>query len=140
MGKNNIENNRPTSPHLQVYKWNMCSFASIMHRLTGIILFASVVLISWYIVAFTYNYDLASDSYDCECLWLKYFEYVVVAAIVAMIFAISYHFANGIRHLFWDIGKGYDIKVAKTTGYASFIFSIVVSVIILALLYFYKFM
>lgn len=135
-----MQNNRPTSPHLQIYKWNICSFTSIMHRFTGIALYLSVVVISWYIVFFTYNYDLVSAGDNCDCPLWKTFEYLTVAAIVVVIFSISYHLSNGVRHLFWDIGKGFEIERAKFTGYLTLVMTFLISGTVLGFIWYYKFM
>ena len=139
MGKN-IENNRPTSPHLQIYKWNICSLTSILHRFSGVVLFLSILIISWYIVLFTYNYDLAAGGSQCDCDLWRAFECITVLAVIAMIIAISYHFANGIRHLFWDIGKGFEVERAKFTGYLVLALTVLISGTVLGFLYYYRFM
>ncbi len=139
MGKK-IENNRPTSPHLQIYKWNICSLTSILHRLTGVMLFVSLLIISWYIVIFTYNYEIVGGNYDCECIWWKAFEYLTVAAVIGLIFSISFHLCNGIRHLFWDIGMGFELQKAKYTGYMTLVLTFLISGFVLAFLWYYRYM
>ena len=136
----NLENNRPTSPHLDIYKWNICSLTSILHRFTGVTLYLSIVIISWYIVAFTYNYDLAATSPKCDCTLWKAFECLTFAAVIGMIIAISYHFSNGIRHLFWDIGKGFELNRAKFTGYLVLAMTFLISTTVLGFLYYYRYM
>ena len=55
-------NTRPTSPHLQIYRWNISSITSIMHRLTGVALYFSILAIAWFIVYYTYNIGSISDE------------------------------------------------------------------------------
>ena len=136
MSKNdNVNQGRPTSPHIQIYGWNICSLTSILHRMTGVLLFLSVVIVSWYIVLFTYNYDKEGAVSLCECSWWNIFEYVAGGAMIAIIVAISYHASNGIRHLFWDIGKGFKICTAKFTGYLVLLTAFVIAASVLYSLY-----
>ena len=115
------EKKRPTSPHIQIYKWTISSFTSIMHRLTGVSLYASIVAISWYVVYYTYQINIShSSSYideSCDCPIKAFMDKVFIAAAIALTFSLYYHFCNGIRHLFWDIGKGFDKDTARNNGF-----------------------
>ena len=110
-------NTRPTSPHLQIYRWNISSITSIMHRLTGVALYFSILAIAWFIVYYTYNIGSISEKENCECLTMTIINVLFYGAIIAITFSLYYHFCNGIRHLFWDIGKGFDLKKAKLNSY-----------------------
>lgn len=103
---------KPLSPHLQIYKPQITSITSILHRLTGLFLYLGVLLISWLIVYYTYQINVSFDSQVpvCDCQITKFFIYAVS---IAWTFSLYYHLCNGIRHLFWDIGKGFDIQIAK---------------------------
>lgn len=103
---------RPTSPHLQIYRWNLSSLTSIFHRLTGVALFFSVIIISWYIVYYSTQINIENQE-NCECLSMTIIKNLFTLASIALIFSLYYHFCNGIRHLFWDIGKGFDVKIAN---------------------------
>lgn len=127
---------RPTSPHIQVYGWNICSLTSILHRVSGTVLYLSSLIVSWYIVLFTYNYDKDGAVSLCECQWWNVFEYIAGGAMLAIILAISYHASNGVRHLFWDIGKGFKISTAKFTGYSVLIVAFLIAATTLTSLYF----
>lgn len=120
------QNSRPTSPHLQIYKWNITSITSIMHRFTGVMLYFSIIAISWYVVFYTYQININESSEHCDCPYNQLINCVFYAAVVAFTFALYYHFCNGIRHLFWDIGKGFEKKRAEFNG---------VLVIVLALIF-----
>ncbi len=126
---------RPTSPHLQIYKWNVSSFTSIMHRLTGIALYFSLLAISWYIVYYAYQIDSSTadavDMETCNCWLREILTDLFTIASVVIIFALYYHFLNGIRHLFWDIGKGFEKNTAKRNGLIVIIFSFVLTVVTL---------
>ncbi len=108
--------NRPLSPHIQIYKPQISSFTSILHRATGIFLYIGVVVMCWAIVHYAYQVEIMIngdvEEAACDCSW-KYFFYLVVAA---WSFSLYYHLCNGIRHLFWDVGKGFNKKVANRNG------------------------
>ena len=108
---------RPTSPHLQIYKWNISSLTSILHRLTGVILYASIVAIVWYIIYYTYQVNIAESVETCDCPMKQMLDNIFALAATGVTFSLYYHFCNGVRHLFWDIGKGFDIKIARRNGY-----------------------
>lgn len=127
----------PTSPHLQIYAWSISSLTSIMHRLTGILLYVSVILISWYIVYYTYQINTLETQEQCDCLIKKIFNIVFIGAAIAMTFSLYYHFTNGIRHLFWDIGKGFEKKQAQTNGFLVIAIAKILTVLtIVAVIYF----
>jgi succinate dehydrogenase / fumarate reductase cytochrome b subunit len=118
----------PTSPHLQIYRWNISSITSIMHRLTGVALYFSILIIAWFIVYYTYSFGPISEKENCECLMTEILKTLFFGAIIAIVFSLYYHFCNGIRHLFWDIGKGFELKTAKITGYLSIIFATLLTI------------
>ena len=127
--------NRPLSPHLQIYKPQMTSFTSILHRLTGIYLFLGVLILSWFFIYYQYQTDLVFGSKYKQCsstIWV----YITYFFSFSWIFALYYHLCNGVRHLMWDIGKGYDIKIAYRNAYIV-IFSATFLTIATIITYFY---
>jgi len=106
----------PTSPHIQIYSWSLSSLTSIMHRLTGILLYISVIIISWYIVYYTYQIGALESQEQCDCPIKKAMDILFICASIALTFSLYFHFINGIRHLFWDIGKGFEKKRAQLNG------------------------
>ena len=68
-------NSKPTSPHLQIYRWNISSITSIMHRLTGVALYFSILGIAWFIVYYTYNFGSISEKENCECATMAITNY-----------------------------------------------------------------
>lgn len=141
---NKNKDNRPLSPHLQVYAWNISSFTSILHRATGVALYFSIVAISWYVVMYTYNInngvgqDMAQEQ--CDCWFRDALRYVFCAAVIGIIFALFYHFCNGIRHLFWDIGKGFELKTARRSGIAVILFSLLFTLATVGFIAYFKFL
>jgi succinate dehydrogenase / fumarate reductase cytochrome b subunit len=120
--------NRPTSPHLQIYRWNISSITSIMHRATGVVLYFSILALSWYLTYYTYEVNPADSAETCDCPMNAIFENIFSLAAIAVVFSLYYHLCNGIRHLFWDLGKGFELKAAKRNGYLVFLISLVLTV------------
>ena len=103
---------RPLSPHLQIYKPQITSILSILHRGTGIVLsIGSIILVLW-IVALTLGENTYSIFSNLINNWFG------KLTIFGFTFALFYHLSNGIRHLFWDAGYGYDLKHAYISGLA----------------------
>lgn len=110
------ERKRPLSPHLQIYKPQISSITSITHRLTGVLLYFAIISICWYIVYYAYQVNVGEDLTACNCLLSIILRYLLYFAAMLVTFALYYHFFNGIRHLFWDIGKGFGKEIATRNG------------------------
>jgi succinate dehydrogenase / fumarate reductase cytochrome b subunit len=103
---------RPLSPHLQIYKPQLTSILSILHRATGVTLsMGSIILVLW-IIALT----LGKETYAMFSLIVNHWFSKFV--LIGFTFGLFYHLSNGIRHLFWDAGYGYDLRVAYMSGSA----------------------
>ena len=114
---------RPLSPHLQVYKPQLTSLLSITHRLTGLMLSLGLVIFS----AWLYCVVKAPDTANQMALFFASgFGQVL---LFAWVFAFNYHLCNGIRHLFWDAGKGYDIPTLYKTGYLVLVMALVLTAV-----------
>lgn len=134
------ENKRPISPHLQIYKWNVSSFTSILHRATGVLLYFSIIAICWYVVYYTYQINVAESVETCDCPLKAIFDKIFMGAAIAVTFALYYHFLNGIRHLFWDIGKGFQKETAKFNGFLVIIFAFIFTAATIATALYLKFL
>ena len=101
---------RPLSPHLQIYKPQLTSILSILHRATGVTLsMGSVILVSWIIVL-----TLGEETYVIYTKIINHwFSHLV---LIGFTFGVFYHLSNGIRHLFWDAGYGYGLREAYISG------------------------
>ena len=102
---------RPLSPHLQVYRWQLTSVLSILHRGTGLFLVLGTVMIALWVVTLAIGQTIFA-SYQT---WLG--SLLGKVLLVGWSFSLFYHWANGIRHLLWDIGWGYDIDRVYMTGW-----------------------
>jgi succinate dehydrogenase / fumarate reductase cytochrome b subunit len=112
---------RPLSPHLQIYKPQITSTLSILHRLTGIALGVGTLFLMWWLVAAASG----PDYYAMVQGWLV--SFIGRILLLGFTFALFYHLCNGIRHLFWDMGYGFDLNVAARTGWIVVIASVVLT-------------
>src|ERR1700674_1731333 len=102
---------RPLSPHLQIYRWQLTSVLSILHRATGVWLSAGAIPLVWWLVAAASGpeaYDGAEDFLGSWIGLLLLFGWTV---------ALFYHLCNGIRHLVWDTGHGLDLRSVYMGGW-----------------------
>lgn len=112
---------RPLSPHLQVYKPQLTSAMSILHRGTGVALaLGSLLLAAWLMAAAG-----DADTFGRAAAALASLPGKV--ALFALCAALVYHFFNGLRHLFWDAGRGYALPTAYASGYAVLLLSVLVT-------------
>ena len=115
--------NRPLSPHLQIYKPQLTSVLSIMHRATGVFLtLGTLLLVYWLIAAAT-----GPESY-------AYAQNIIgsmlgLLILFAWTWALFYHLCNGIRHLLWDAGHGFEIEALYKSGWAVVIASVVLTLL-----------
>ena len=112
-----LKEKRPLSPHLQVYKIQMTSLLSILHRGTGIILYGGAILCTLWFLA------LANASAAYGVMQEFLLHPVGLILLIGLSFAFFYHLCNGMRHLLWDVGVGYDLSDVYKTGWTVVAFS-----------------
>ncbi len=102
---------RPLSPHLSIYRWPITMTLSILHRITGVAMSVGLIALAYWFVAIAAggaNYDqavaLMTSMLGRLCL-------------IAWSFSFFLHLANGVRHLFWDVGRGLEIKQANASAW-----------------------
>lgn len=112
---------RPLSPHLQVYRWQITMVMSILHRATGVALAIGAFGLAWWLVAVA----AGGDAYmQVSALLSSMPGKLVLAAFSA---CLVYHLLNGIRHLLWDIGYGYQIPKVYATGWTVAVLAVVIT-------------
>jgi succinate dehydrogenase / fumarate reductase cytochrome b subunit len=116
-----MTNKRPLSPHLQIYKPQLTSLMSILHRFTGIFLSLGTVVLAYWLIAAASGADSYQQAQDLLGSWLG------LVFLFGWSFALFYHLCNGIRHLFWDIGLGMDIKMVYLSGKLVLIASLILT-------------
>lgn len=120
--KQEIHNNRPTSPHMGIYRKQISTVLSIFHRLTGIALFGGLSIGSWWFILWVFN------KFDPVFLHVSKFWLFKFAAL-ALSFCGFYHLGTGLRHLMWDTGYGFSIKAIDLTGWLAIIFACLMTAI-----------
>ena len=101
---------RPLSPHLAIYSWKISSTLSIVHRMTGVALsFGALVLVGW-LVSIVAGYN----TYSAVNYLLS--SIIGSLALFGWTFCFFYHLCNGIRHMCWDVGKGFERLRAQQSG------------------------
>jgi succinate dehydrogenase / fumarate reductase, cytochrome b subunit len=102
---------RPISPHLQIYRWQLTSVLSILHRASGILLSAGAVLLVWWLVAAASG----PDAYEGVENFLGSWPGLLL--LLGWTLSLFYHLCNGIRHLVWDTGHALDLKSTYVGGW-----------------------
>lgn len=114
---------RPLSPHLQIYRWQWTMVMSILHRMTGVALAVGTLLLVYWVFA------AATGPLAFERAQSLISHWVGRLLLFGWSFALFYHLCNGIRHLAWDAGKGFELRAA----YLSALLVVVVSIALTAL-------
>lgn len=114
---------RPLSPHLQIYKPQITSVLSISHRATGVGLAAGTLLLTWWLLAAAAGPEAFAVVQGFLGSWLGYL------ILFGFSYALMYHLCNGIRHLCWDAGWGFELETVTKSGWATVIASVALTVI-----------
>ena len=122
-----MRENNPLSPHIQIYNWHISSLVSICHRITGII---NIIIITFICLWVTFLL-LGNSNYELlQKFFLTYFGKFI---IIGTIWSFSFQILSEIRHLFWDMGLGFELKTANITGllviFGSFITTIAIFIL-----------
>lgn len=119
--------NRPLSPHLQVYKLPLPAVLSVMHRGTGVVLAVGTVLVTWWLASLADGEEAFNFANAILGSWLG------KLVLFGWTWALFYHLSNGIRHLVWDTGFGFDLPTTYLTSKivigASFVLTILVWIV-----------
>ena len=102
---------RPLSPHLSIYKPQLTSVLSISHRATGVVLSVGTVFLVWWLVAAASG---GSAFGAAQAFWGSWFGLLL---LFGWTFSLFFHLCNGIRHLLWDAGWGFELRQTYLTGW-----------------------
>jgi succinate dehydrogenase / fumarate reductase cytochrome b subunit len=116
--------NRPLSPHLSIYNQSYTGTLSILHRLTGVAMTLGAVLIVWWLLAAATGPAAfaTADGFLTSLLGRL--------ILIGSLWALSYHLLNGVRHLFWDAGYGFNLGLVRTSGWVVVIGSVVLTALV----------
>ena len=114
----------PLSPHIQIYSWNISSLISISHRITGVINIFALTLICFWIASML----LGSTNYEFIYSILNSFFGKFI--VIGITWSFSFQILSEIRHLFWDIGYGFELMTSKISGIIVIFGSFIVTILI----------
>ena len=119
-----MQEKNPLSPHLQIYGWQISSLLSITHRIIGVFNTIAISLICLWTIFLLFG----EQNYEVMKNFLQ--SFLGKFLIISLIWSFSFHILNEIRHLTWDLGYGFDLKISKITGVITIIGSLVLTVLI----------
>ena len=114
----------PLSPHLQIYRWHLSMILSIAHRIIGVVNSIAIILICLWTVSLLFG----EENYEIiKILFQSLFGKLLITSLS---WSFSFHILSEIRHLIWDLGYGFDLKIAKITGIITIIGSLALTILI----------
>jgi succinate dehydrogenase / fumarate reductase cytochrome b subunit len=114
----------PLSPHLQIYRWHLSMILSISHRIIGVVNSVAIILICLWTTSFLFG----EENYEIiKILFQSFFGNLL---IISLSWSFSFHMLSEIRHLIWDLGYGFDLKISKITGVITIIGSLALTILI----------
>lgn len=135
------QNSSPLSPHISIYRPQITSVLSIMHRITGIFLFIGLAFILWWVIFCIHYYDpvissclssldsVASIDASGNLLLVVGRSVYGKMILIPWSYCLFYHLCAGIRHLFWDVGVGFDVKAVAISGWCVVIISLLLTLV-----------
>ena len=118
-----MENKRPLSPHIQIYRWHVSSLVSISHRITGIINIIAITLICLCVSLIF----ISENNHEMVNLFLS--SKIGKFIILGLTWSFSFQILSEIRHLIMDLGYGFELKTSKITGLLVIFGSLILTVI-----------
>ena len=118
-----MENKNPLSPHIQIYSWHISSLVSIGHRITGVVNIIIFTIITFWMGSLLIGGNFYQVIFNfLNSFFGKFF-------IIGTIWSFTFHSLSELRHLFWDLGYGFELKTANLTGVLVIIFSLIFTII-----------
>ena len=117
---------RPTSPHVWLYRWQIGNTLSILHRLTGAALAVGLIALSYWFVSLAGG----PDSYAAAVRLLA--SPLGLVVLLGWTFSFLFHLLNGVRHLFWDAGKGFERTQRHVSGWFAVLGAVALTLCIVA--------
>ena len=122
-----MDNKNPLSPHIQIYSWSISSLISISHRIIGVINIILLTIVCFWIASML----LGSTSY--EFIYSILNSFFGKFLVIGITWSFSFQILSEIRHLFWDLGYGFEITTSKISGliviFGSFIITILIYIL-----------
>jgi len=105
-----MQKERPLSPHLQIYKPQLTSMLSIVHRGSGVFLAVGTPILVFWLWSIATGPEAYANLKSCLSHWIGQL------VLLGWTFSLYFHLCNGIRHLFWDIGRGFEMETLNRSG------------------------
>jgi succinate dehydrogenase / fumarate reductase cytochrome b subunit len=112
---------RPLSPHLSIYRWPITMTLSILHRMTGVALSVGLLALVFWLESIAFG----EASYQMFVRWID--TPVGKLLLLGWSFSLFFHLSNGIRHLFWDVGVGFEKRQAEVSAWVVLIAAVVLT-------------
>jgi succinate dehydrogenase / fumarate reductase cytochrome b subunit len=120
---------RPLSPFLTIFRWPVTMATSIVHRVTGVGLAGGLIVLVWWLVA-------AASGPEAYAFFIDLAQTAIGQIFLfGFTWALAYHAVNGIRHLAWDLGYGFQVRTADISGIAVFVLSILIAIGVFVIAY-----
>jgi len=113
---------QPLSPHLQIYRLPLTALLSIVHRATGVVLALGSLLLVWVLAAAANSPQAYETAYAHLASWYGQLF------LFGLTFSLYLHFCNGIRHLFWDVGMGFELETVDLTAKLAIVVAIILTI------------
>ena len=123
---------RPLSPHLQIYQWQIGNTLSILHRLTGVMLALGLIALCLWLMA------LAGGEERYRAAAHMFASPVGVVLLAGWTFAFFYHLLNGVRHLLWDVGVGFERNQRHASGWLAVLGALGLTLCVWACLWYFE--
>ena len=120
-------NNRPVSPHLQIYKLPLTGIISISHRMTGVLLSVGLIFFVYIVSAASGGDESYADMQDLAANWPVRLIYW------GFIYALFFHLCHGVRHLIWDAGRSFELETLNRYAIMELIASLVLTAVTLTI-------
>ena len=117
------DSKNPTSPHLQIYRWEISSLLSITHRISGVINLVALFLVFFWLIVLS----LGENNYVLFLSVINSFFGKFI--LIGFTWSMSFHLLSGIRHLACDLGYGFEIKTANISGIIVILLSLILSIV-----------
>jgi succinate dehydrogenase / fumarate reductase, cytochrome b subunit len=117
---------RPTSPHVWIYRWQIGNTLSILHRFTGAALALGLIALSYWFVSLAGG----PDSYAAAARLFA--SPLGLAILLGWTFSFLFHLLNGVRHLFWDAGRGFERTQRHVSGWLAVLGAIALTLCVVA--------
>lgn len=115
---------RPMSPHLQIWRWHATMAASILTRASGVALYGAALIAVWWAVALAMGPEAYGIFLAVGGSWIG------KLALLGIALSFFYHLAAGVRHLVFDIGRGFSLPHANQTAWGAIVFAVVMTVVV----------